>query len=79
MTSLHIFAASGVELPTAMWRIEVRTCVLWGLRDRALLPCLMALITDSRTATLTQWALSSSRPTMSDKRSATCSMRSSRS
>jgi pimeloyl-ACP methyl ester carboxylesterase len=34
-------AASGVELPAAMWRIEVPTCVLWGLRDRALLPCLM--------------------------------------
>lgn len=34
-------AAEGMELPPAMWRIEVPTLVLWGLRDRALLPCLL--------------------------------------
>ncbi|MDI9329798.1 MAG: alpha/beta fold hydrolase [Alphaproteobacteria bacterium] len=33
--------AAGVELPDAMWRIEVPTLVLWGMRDRALLPCLL--------------------------------------
>ena len=34
-------AAAGVDLPAAMWRIEVPTLVLWGMRDRALLPCLL--------------------------------------
>ena len=34
-------AALGVELPSSMCRIEVPTLVLWGLRDRALLPCLL--------------------------------------
>jgi pimeloyl-ACP methyl ester carboxylesterase len=34
-------AAQGVELPASMCRIEVPTLVLWGLRDRALLPCLL--------------------------------------
>lgn len=34
-------AAQGFELPASMWRIEVPTLVLWGLRDRALLPCLL--------------------------------------
>jgi hypothetical protein len=34
------------------------------LQQVLLLPCLMALITDSRIATLTQWSASSSRPTL---------------
>jgi pimeloyl-ACP methyl ester carboxylesterase len=34
-------AVQGVELPPQMWRIEVPTLVLWGMRDRALLPCLL--------------------------------------
>lgn len=34
-------AAMGVELPPPMWRIDTPTLVLWGLRDRALLPCLL--------------------------------------
>ncbi len=33
--------ARGVDLPDSMWRIDVPTWVLWGLRDRALLPCLL--------------------------------------
>lgn len=33
--------AQGVELPAGLWRIEVPTLVLWGTRDRALLPCLL--------------------------------------
>ena len=33
--------ASGLELPAALWRIDVPTLVLWGTRDRALLPCLL--------------------------------------
>ncbi len=33
--------ARGVELPPPLWRIEVPTLVLWGTRDRALLPCLL--------------------------------------
>ena len=34
-------AAMGMALPTSMWRIDVPTLVLWGLQDRALLPCLL--------------------------------------
>jgi pimeloyl-ACP methyl ester carboxylesterase len=34
-------AAQGVELPASMCRIEVPTLVLWGMRDRALLPVLL--------------------------------------
>jgi len=33
--------ADGVELPASMWRIDVPTLVLWGMRDRALLPALL--------------------------------------
>ena len=39
-------AALGVELPPAMWRIDTPTLVLWGLRDRALLPCLLEGLQD---------------------------------
>lgn len=33
--------AQGVALPPSLWRIDVPTLVLWGTRDRALLPCLL--------------------------------------
>ncbi len=33
--------ARGFDLPASIWRIEVPTLVLWGLRDRALLPSLL--------------------------------------
>ena len=38
--------ARGVELPPPLWRIEVPTLVLWGTRDRALLPCLLDGLSD---------------------------------
>ena len=37
----HDTGVQGVELPAALWRIDVPTLVLWGMRDRALLPCLL--------------------------------------
>ena len=34
-------AASAITLPDAMLRIDVPTLVIWGLQDKALLPCLI--------------------------------------
>jgi pimeloyl-ACP methyl ester carboxylesterase len=34
-------AASAIALPDAMLRIDVATLVIWGLQDKALLPCLL--------------------------------------
>ena len=34
-------AASAITLPDAMLRIDVPTLVIWGLQDKALLPCLL--------------------------------------
>ena len=34
-------AASAISLPDAMLRIDVPTMVIWGLQDKALLPCLI--------------------------------------
>jgi pimeloyl-ACP methyl ester carboxylesterase len=34
-------AASAITLPDAILRIDVPTLVIWGLQDKALLPCLI--------------------------------------
>ena len=44
--SEHDPGAHGIECPPRFWRIEVPTLVLWGTRDRALLPCLLDGLSD---------------------------------